>query len=364
MRRLGFNAAFYTGSRVGVDVCIEHLVRELARSWELVVYTSEPDSLAGPGIETRTIPGWTRNHRGRFLWVNTQLRGWLERDRVDLVLSPFVESPIVPIPSVAVVHDLTPLVMPGACSSDYTLLFRWSLHRLRRATLLIADSRHTRDDLRRQPGFEARRVEVVPLATDIGGPDMTGPSAVPQVPDGERFLLYVGGFMRHKNLPRLLEACAELKREIPHRLVMVGAQRVRPARALAEDVRRLGLQDRVTVLCDLSTTQLAGLYRRCDLFVYPSRYEGFGLPVLEAMACGAPVLCSRASAIPEVGGAAVRYFAPDSVSELVSGIKHLLSDEGARKRLSVLGRSRAQEFSWGETAERYSALMRDALAGA
>lgn len=337
-------------------------MRELAGSWELVVYTSEPDALAGPGIETRAIPRWTRNHRGRFIWVNTVLPGWLARDRVDLVLSPFVESPIVPIPSIAVVHDLTPLVIPGVCSPDYTLLFRWSLLRLRRATLLIADSRYTRDDLLKLPEFAERWVEVVPLATDIGDLDETGSSAVQAVPAGERFVLYVGGFMRHKNLPRLLEACAELRHEIPHRLVLVGALRARPARALAEDVRRFGLQDRVTVLSDISEAQLAGLYRTCELFVYPSRYEGFGLPVLEAMACGAPVLCSRASAIPEVGGEAVRYFDADSRTDLVSGIRDLLTDARARSRLSELGKSRAREFGWEQTAERYSALMRDALA--
>lgn len=359
--RVGFNAVFYTGSRVGVDVYVENLVRELAATWRLTVYTSELAAFKPMGVETRLIPHWTRDYRGRFLWVHTMLPRLLIRDRVDVVLSPFVESPTARIPSIAVVHDLTPLVLPGSCPPVYTALFRISLNRLNRASAIVVDSECTRRDIEQSRLLGDRRVVVIPSGTNIADLRVAESQTHVAVPLEGPFLLSVGGFLPHKNLPLLLEAFSELKSRIPHRLVLVGAYNEFTLPPLVRRIEELGLQSRVTVLTDVTTERLANLYRHCELFVFPSRYEGFGLPVLEAMACGAPVLCSNSSSLPEVGGDAVRYFAPDARTELVTGIIELLTDVNARSRLSALGRARAQEFTWRRTADCYSALIRSLL---
>jgi glycosyltransferase involved in cell wall biosynthesis len=352
---------FYTGSKVGVDVYTENLIRELAATWRLTVYTSEPMAFEPMGVETRQIPGWSRGYRGRFLWVNTILPHLLVRDRVDVVLSPFVESPVSKIPSIAVVHDLTPLILPGSCPPAYTALFRISLKRLNRASAIVADSECTRRDIEQSRLLGDRPVVVIPSGTNIADFRPAEPQMQAAAPPEGPFLLSVGGFLPHKNMPLLLAAFAELEARVPHRLVLVGAHNELTLPPLLRRIEELELQSRVTVLTDVTTERLSSLYRRCELFVFPSRYEGFGLPVLEAMACGAPVLCSNSSSLPEVGGDAVRYFTPDSRTELVAGIMELLADASARARLSALGRARAQDFSWRRTAAGYSALIRGFL---
>ncbi len=369
--RVGFNASFFRTGNVGIGLWIQNMVRELAESWKLTVYSSVPDAFEYPGVVVKRIPGWTGDERGRFLWVYTTLPRLLARDRVDVVLSPFVESPITRIPSIAVIHDLIPLRVPGSCPLRYTLRFRLSLNLLKRASAVVAISTYTRDDVRRTGLYRDDQVHTITCGTRLGsaaeaiGHELMDSALAGLLARGlrrdEPFLLYVGGFLPHKNLPLLLGAFSEVKSKIPHRLVLVGAMHPFIEDPLMHQVRQLGLQDRVLVLTDVSTEQLVFLYRRCELFVFPSNYEGFGMPVLEAMACGAPVLCSNSSSLPEVGGDAVRYFAPDARAELVTGIMELLTDVSARARLSALGRARAQQFTWRRTADCFSDLIRSLL---
>lgn len=365
--RVGFNASFYGARKVGVDVFIENLVRGLSRVFRMTVYTSEPAALAHPGITVRRIPGWTRNYRGRFLWVHTALPGLLARDRADVVLSPFVESPVVRIPSVAVVHDLTPLLVPRSCPPGYTFLFWLSLRILRRATLIVTDSEHTRDDVGRAGLRLGAQVRTIPLGTSFGSlaeavgrepgepirAQLTGRGLNPSRP----FVLYVGGFPPHKRVPLLLSAFKQLCGEFAHQLVLVGFGTARFRQELAREIELNGLQDRVTVLEDVSDRELACLYMRCDAFVCPSEYEGFGLPVLEAMACGAPVVCSDAASLPEVAGDAAVYFSLNSRDGLVMVLRAVLSDPALRAALAVKGRMRAREFTWDRTAAAYAKLL-------
>jgi alpha-1,3-rhamnosyl/mannosyltransferase len=369
--RIGLNAAFYTGGLVGVDVLIRNLVPELSRHWDLFVYSSKPEAFADSGASICAVPAATDTQRRRILWTYLQLPELLARDRIQLLISPFSEQPpSLRIPSIAIIHDLTPLTIPGSSPPGYTALFWLSLRMLRRATWLVTGSRHTRNDVRARGWFRHTPIRVIYHASrferTIVGEASALRSAVATItatPAARPFLLYVGGFLPHKNVGHLLAAFGMIQREVPHLLVLVGWGSDHVLRELGAGIHRLGLEDRVVVLSGLSDHELAALYSHCALFVFPSRYEGFGLPVLEAMSCGAPVLCSRATSLPEVGGEAVEYFDPSSVTELASKVKGILSDAQLRAELGVRGLTRARLFSWRRSAAAYTELICEVLAG-
>ncbi len=169
-------------------------------------------------------------------------------------------------------------------------------------------------------------------------------------------MLAVGTLEPRKNLPRLVSAYASLPVELQaqHPLVVVGAEGWRTGETLAA-LKSLG--ERARLLGHVSDAELVRLYRRCDVFCYPSLGEGFGLPVLEAMAAGAPVLTSNATSLPEVGGEAVEYVDPWSVESIAAGLTRLLGSANRRAELAELARARAREFSWANTAGRVLRLL-------
>jgi glycosyltransferase involved in cell wall biosynthesis len=165
----------------------------------------------------------------------------------------------------------------------------------------------------------------------------------------------------HKNLARLVSAFAQLRSEDNLKLVIVGGGDIRHQERTLTRARLLNTADRVVLLNSLTDGQLSALYRGCRVFVYPSLYEGFGLPVLEAMTHAAAVACSRASSIPEVGGDAVEYFDPMSVDDIRRKLQLLLDNRDFTQSLAARGLERSGQFSWERTArsihERATALV-------
>ena len=176
------------------------------------------------------------------------------------------------------------------------------------------------------------------------------------------YLLYVGSLKKHKNVDSLMEAFALLRqrKEFEHQLVIVGND---PSgkRDLLERWRRLGVSKHVAWIPQVSTEILCHVYAGADLLILPSFVEGFGLPVLEAMACGTPVVCSRASSLPEVAGDAAEFFDPRSVEDLARAIERVLSSPGLQETLRCKGLERARRFSWEECARRHYQLYWDWL---
>lgn len=340
----------------------------------MVVYTSVPAVFQPLPVEIRRIPERTRAVRPRIIWEYTVLPRFLHDDGIDLLISPFSEIPPgLGIPSIAVIHDLIPLALKHSSPIGYTFPFWLSVRLLQRATVIVTDSEHTRRDIRRRGWYRQKPIEVIYPGTafpdvldarsrvlsycDKASRDAAACDCTRLLGQVEHFILYVGGFLSHKDVPLLIAAFGELSGEIPHHLVLVGSGPDHLLNRLKALVRRLGLSDRVTLLSNISDADLSSLYARCTFFVFPSRYEGFGLPVLEAMACGAPVLSSRSSSLPEVGGDAVLYFTPGSRGELIAGMRRLLADPELRRNLAVLGMNRARLFSWQKTARAFTTLI-------
>jgi alpha-1,3-rhamnosyl/mannosyltransferase len=249
------------------------------------------------------------------------------------------------IPAVPIVYDLAtfePGMRPNRRSA---VIERATLgHAVRRSAAILAISQATADALAARFAGARARTTVVHLGAAPHDVAELAPAEREALPE-PGFVLAVGTLEPRKNLPRLVDAYRSLPSELQraHRLVVVGALGWQTGETL-DALRSLG--DRAALLGFVSDAALAELYHRCAVFCYPSLGEGFGLPVLEAMAAGAAVVTSNVSSLPEVGGEAAEYVDPRDVASIAAGMRRVLDDDSRRRRLELLGPQRAGEFSW------------------
>jgi glycosyltransferase involved in cell wall biosynthesis len=223
----------------------------------------------------------------------------------------------------------------------------------------VADSEHSRRAIVARLGIPAERIAVIPVG--LGAEFRPTPLSAAQRERydlGARYALYVGNFLPHKNLPRLLRAWATLSgTAATHRLVLAGGDPARRA-ALAALAASLGLGDRIAFAGVVDDADLPAVYAGASLLVLPSLEEGFGLPALEAMACGTPVVAGRRGALPELVGDAGCLVDPEDERELAAAVGRLLSDPVERRRLTRGGLARAAGFTTAATAGRIVDLLR------
>ncbi len=234
-----------------------------------------------------------------------------------------------------------------------------------RADAIITDSDYSRREIERYLPASRQKthriwVGIAETFFTPAEPGAVGPClAKARVSDG--FILYYGGFAEHKNVDLLLRAFALLRKTRKQRLVLVGAAGRSTGGGLDRTVDALGISDSTTVFGFASEAELKILLDNCSLFVCPSAHEGFGLPVAEAMARGAPVVCSTHGSLPEIAGDAVVYFEGADAETLASAMKKVLDDEDLRNCMRKDGPARAQHFRWGavipELAELYVKLI-------
>lgn len=351
--RMLVDASFASGKPVGIARYLNRLAEHLAPAVDLTMLTSTPELFAGIPCRVVTIPAWTRSRQGALAWEMTYTDHRLNREH-DVILCA---TPAVPLsfrlPAIAVVHDLIPLMARRQHSSGAKALFWLSLQTLRRARAVVCDSDSTRRDLAALRLVPESRMEVVYPGPGLDPLPAGQMSMAPRRP----FLLYVGGHSPHKNVPRLIEAFARLDAQPDLQLVLVGWGSRRNLATTARAIEANDCQGRVTVMESVDDRQLSSLYRLCRAFVFPSMNEGFGLPVLEALAHGAPVACSRSSSLPEVAGEAAVYFDPHNVPEITQALRSVF-DAATASRLRELGVKRAARFSWDETARRILQVAR------
>jgi glycosyltransferase involved in cell wall biosynthesis len=321
---------------------LEHVPRRSVavgyKPWRMAVYLGQ---LAGVGFD-RLLPGAALFHATEHL------------------LPPFRH-----VPTVLTVHDLIYHLFPEHHKplNYYYLNLTMPLY-CRRADAIIAVSQSTRSDLIAHYGINPGKVSVVyeaaaPHFRPASAQHVTRVRAEYGLP--ERFLLHVGTLEPRKNLSRLIDAFCVLRRDVPDaRLVLVGAKGWL-YEGFFRRLEALGLQDSVQLLGYVPDADLPAVYSAATVCVLPSVYEGFGLPVLEAMACGVPVACSRAASLPEVGGEAVRYFDPLDSDDMAAALRDVWQDEELRHEMAQQGLAQAARFSWSraavETLAIYSRLL-------
>ena len=281
----------------------------------------------------------------------------LGRDRIDVAHFQYIQPPVCPCPVVLSVHDISYEFHPEYFPRMERMRMRAMIPRaIRRAAHIITLSEFSRRQIQQCYGVREERITVTPLAA--GKAFRPAPSGAETRRTAEAlgirgaYILAVGNLQPRKNLMRIVSAYAALRRagSISHRLVLVGP-RAYGADAFLAHVRSLGLESDIAVTGYVTEEQLVGLYQGADIFVYASLYEGFGLPIVEAMACGAPVIASNVASMPEVAGDAALLVDPLSEAELGAALLRLSGSADERARLRAKGYERAAGFTWRRVAE-------------
>jgi len=301
-----------------------------------------------------------------IVWMHGVLPWQAHRTKVDILHMPANVIPLFsPCPVVVTIHDLTVLTMP----QNFTFWHRNYSRTFvplaaRHASRILTVSEQSKRDIVEQLGVAPDKVAVTyeaasPRFRPLSEREIAG---VRQRYDLlEPFILNVGTIEPRKNLLRLLQAFATLRREgFSYQLVQAGPRGWLFDSVLAE-VNRLELRDSVRFLGRVPVEDLVGLYNAATVFAYPSLYEGFGLPVLEAMACGCPVVTSNTSSLPEVVGQAGTMIDPLSVGDLADAIQEVLEDRVVAQDMRQRGLERASQFSWQRCAEETLAVYRQVL---
>lgn len=360
--RIGIDARAAAESPAGGGRYVREMLRHLAqidRDHSYLLYARRPwtEGELDSRFEWRLIPS------GDPIW---HLRTAIAASRAcDAYLSTnsYLTLWGAWVPSVAVVYDLIAFHSELRPQRRASLIERLTLApALRRASAVTTISSATKADLVARYPWVARKTEAIPLAADEAfSPEARDADEATLARHGVEgpYVLVTGTLEPRKNLPRLIEAFAGLSGR-DHRLVLVGAR----GWETGETLRRIAEHDdRVLALGHVPDSDLPALYRRAELFCYPSLYEGFGLPVVEALACGTATLASDRPSIREVGGDAVHYVDPLSVADIQRGLREMLDDRGARVALAARGPAQAAQFSWRSTAERTLSLIERSARG-
>jgi glycosyltransferase involved in cell wall biosynthesis len=351
--RVAVNASIIGPQSSGLGQHARGLVRALdSVHAPLVIHTAMPAAVAPLRATVRPAPSLIlpdrgiRSHLARLAWTHLALPRLLARDGTNVLINTIPEGPLVSsVPQVTVVHDLIPLDFPAEYPRQQLYLRRLVPAMLRRARMVVAVSEATRQRVMAAYGLPPARVRTVLNGFDA---ELFCPEG-PAVGDGGLpYVLFVGNLLPHKNLPRLVEAFAGAAARTPARLVVVGGGRPDAIAQLCALARRVGAT--VEIRQFVPSTELAPLMRGARALVMPSLAEGFGLPAVEAMACGTPVIGSNVSALPEVVGDAGLLVDPRDVAALTDAIARVLSDDRLRKELSARGLERATRFSWARCA--------------
>lgn len=301
----------------------------------------------------------------RILWEQLVLPFQLRRHKIDMLLSAGMTAPFFcPCPSVLVIFDLQHINQPHNFSSWYLFFLRTIIYlSAKTADGIITISDNTRQDIVKHYKIQSHGIAITHLAVDHAlffprnNGDAKAITAKYKLPD--RYLLYSAALLPHKNHERLLRTFKQIKKELPGRkLVLSGAWETGQERVV-DLIAGLGLQDDVIMLGWIPFEDLPALYSGAEMFLFPSLHEGFGLPILEAMACGVPVVCSRIEPLIEIAENAALLVDPYNEDDIARGILRVFRDKTMRMKLIEAGILRAKTFTWERTAIDTSAFLRE-----
>lgn len=369
--RIGINAHLLTGQqsyrRAGIHNYIAQLLRHVAllnSDYDLIVYCNNPQALGDAGLKLHSTPLPAGQPYGRILWEQLLWPVAALRHKLDLLHSmAFVTPYLYSKPSVVTVYDLSFIHYP----EQYPRLRQQYLTRqtgrsCRSARRVVAISESSREDIHRHYGVPLARIDVVSPGVEA----VYRPLASTEIEDfrrrkvlPERFIMHVGTLQPRKNIPLLLDAFADLAHD-DVALVLVGGKGWLYDE-IFDRVRTLGFQDRVLFQGYVPDDELPLWYNAASVLAFPSLYEGFGMPVLEAMACGTPVVAARTSAVPEAAGDAALLFAPLDKAALGERLAAVLDDPALAAKMREEGLNQVRQYSWQRSAREMLDVYRKAL---
>lgn len=365
---LGVNGIRLVRNRSGVARVIEAVLLQFGRLQhpfsEILVYTPEPleDAVKLPSIARNVV---LESMLPPALWEQVTLPR--AHGRRGVLFCPSYISPWL--------HACPTLLVHHGSYEGYAQraeVFSWwkrTKARLgyelsaRTASAVSTVSEFSRQDMARIYGMDPARIEVIPNGVDtqlfqpLDDPAQLRDWRIRTLGRDVPFLLYVGKPTKRRNLPKLLKAFRDLRKShgSEHKLLLIGTSL--PGTSFDQDIDDLGIRSEVVVIPHAPHSEIALAYNACSIMLYPSSYEGFGMPVLEAMACGAPVIALNNTAFPEFAGGIARLLPDAEPATLVAAILELLRNESARAEMRILGPQRAKSYDWSVIAQRYLDIL-------
>jgi glycosyltransferase involved in cell wall biosynthesis len=353
----------------GIHTYIQHSLQHLPEAdpaLRLTLFTAHPPAELLPSIEVRR-PRWQIDRPVlRILWEQMALPAAARRAQADVLHATAFVAPIArPCPTVITIYDVSfalfPQLFRGFNQTYLRAGTRWSV---RHAQRIITISDCTRRDVHRLYDVPLDRIVVaypgVGETLRRADPDQVREfRRLKNLPD--KFLLYLGTLEPRKNLPMLVRAFAQLKRECPDAVLVLAGGLGWLADEIFAAIESCGVRDSVLLPGYVAAEDKALWYTAATAFVFPSLYEGFGMPPLEAMACGAPVVTSNTASLPEVVGEAGLMLAPDDVSGWAAALKRVWTDAAYRAELADRGVRQTQQFTWQATSRQIAQAYRDLL---
>ena len=356
----------------GIGTYIRNLVRHLARidrttEYVLIVQPADIEIASELGDNFRTVPDWSRSYSLREQFsIPLDLR----REKVDLFHAPhYVLPPLTPCKSVVTIHDCIhlrfPQYLPNRLGYVYARSSLWiATHR---ATRVLTVSETSKRDILRYFHVPESKIDVIYNAIDERLGEAPSDAEMAQVREryqlNDPFVLYAGNIKPHKNLERLIEAFHTLRRGgLENVKLLIIGDEISKYATLRRTVHRYKLHKHVRFFGFVPDATLAILYRLARVFVFPSLYEGFGLPPLEAMASGTPVITSNVSSLPEVVGDAAMLIDPYEPDAIAGAMRRVLMEDRLRDDMRERGLARAREFSWDRSVRRVRQIYEEVLA--
>lgn len=383
--KIGVNALFLQTPASGSGQYLTHLLNALAeidQQNEYILLGATPSKNPASGspwerfpYQVRPVPSLARGNENIEKLVWEQLTGprAARKAGVDLLHVPYFAPPLFPLmPGVVTIHDVIPLRLPlyraGARVEAY---MRLVARAATKATLIITVSQHAKRDIIDALHVPAERIRVIYEAAGDEYTPVTDPSTLTAARGryglGEQYIFYLGGLDQRKNVLQLVRAFARLYRQLedPNLQLFISGDPDKKKGPLFPDPRpvaaELGVADKI-IYRFVEEEDKPAVYSGACLFVFPSLYEGFGLPPLEAMSCGAPVICSNRTSLPEVVGDAAISVDVDDIQDMAEAMRSVLTDSTLQENLRARSIRRAAQFSWRKAGKETLAVYEEAQA--
>ncbi len=376
--RIGFSGTFWEQENTGSGQYVRRLVEALGHHTEMESILFLPrymDVTRQRGMPPFSYPVTTPLDR----WHDNLAKAWYEQigypracreKKVDVAHVPYFAPPLFSTTTTVVtIHDLIPLILPAYRGSGTVRLYMQLVSRAaRRAALILTDSQASARDIRRLLDIPEERLRVVPLAADAAYRPLPPEDREPVlkrlgVPSD--YLLYLGGFDQRKNVAGLLRAYAQAQGDLSHVPLVIAGRLPAEDTSFTPHPKRiaeeLGISTRVHYTGWVLEADKPALYSGATAFCFPSRYEGFGLPVLEAIACGTPAIVGSGSSLQEVAGPGGIAVSPTETEALAGALIRVVKDADLRQSLASRGLAHARRFSWRATAEKTVEIYHEAL---
>jgi len=359
--KIAVNATILDDKPTGLGIYTIDIVREISKHIKpddkLIVFTSHPEVFKGYNLKIERVSKWVQPKYGkraavlRFFWSQIVFPLRLLRNNVDLVYNTIHQGVFFTYRlQIITIHDLLCIKFPKQYKFQYCY-FKFILpHLLKKCVAIIANSKNTKADISNYYNILPEKIHVVYCSYNEENFKPISPGRITPEYGLNNYLLIVGASFSHKNIDRVLEAYSRVEHKINHDLVIIGGRK-NYIDFLKKRAKALGIDKDTIFLGYVSLSNLSTLYSKASALIFPSLYEGFGIPPLEAMACGCPVVVSNTSSLPEVCGNAAYYINPYSVDRIADSIYKLVADEELRKSLIEKGLERVKMFSWEKTAK-------------